>query len=137
VAETILFPPGAAVVSQFLNDALADSGEFDGVTAAGLIPNPRPTSFVRVRTGGGIDIDIAATEATVYVESYAARYADAAVLSEFCHACLLRGAREGWLGDWPVRSVDVVSRPQDLPDPLTDQPRMTATYAVRLRGYAL
>lgn len=137
MAETILFPPGAAVVAQFLNDALAASGDFPGVTAAGLIPNPRPPSFVRARTGGGIDIDVAAADATVYVESYAQRYADAATLAEFCHACLMRGAREGWLGDWPVRDVLVVSRPQDLPDPLTDQPRMTATYAVRLRGYAI
>lgn len=137
MAETILFPPGAAVVSEFLNDALAASGEFPGVTAAGLIPNPRPPSFVRVRTGGGSDIDVAAADATVYVESYASRYADAAVLGEYCHASLLRGAREGWLGDYAVRDVQVISRPQDLPDPLTDQPRITATYAVRLRGYSI
>lgn len=137
MGETILFPPGPAVVASFLTDELVDSGEFPGVHAGGLVPNPRPASFVRVRAGGGSYVDVVAEDATVYVECYASAYEDAAVLGEFCHAVLLRGGRDGRLGDYPVRLVTVVSRPQDLPDPITDQPRVSATYGVRLRGSAV
>lgn len=133
MAELILFPAADEAVWTFLDQRLQGSA-LAGVHAYGTIPNTRPDRFVRIRMGGGVEVDVITAMPTLYVESYGARTGDAKTIAEFCHALLLSASRDGWLLDVPLRGIDVISRPQELPDPLTSQARYTATYAVKLRG---
>lgn len=134
MTELITFPDADEVLWTFLDTQLQTDADYAGVHAAGLIPKARPSRLVRVRLGGGTEVDVITTQPTVFVESYAAKFEDAKKLAGFCHAQILRAGRDGWFGSIATRGVDVISRPQDLPDPLTDQARFTATYAVMLRG---
>jgi hypothetical protein len=133
VAQVVTFANPAQVVWEFLTAQLPARGF--NVKATGLVPNPRPTEFVRVRLGGGTSVDIITDEPTVFVESFAATYNRAQDLSAMCHSLILAAGREGRFGTGRyTRGVEVISRPQDLPDPVTEQPRYSATYAVKLRG---
>jgi hypothetical protein len=138
MTELVLFPPPDRSVWEYLDAGLQgasyDGASLTGVHGFGTIPTPRPDRFVRVRLGGGVEVDVITTMPTVYVESYGTRTGDAKAIAEYSHALMLKASRDGWLGDVPIRSIDVISRPQELPDPLTSQARYTATYGVRLRG---
>lgn len=128
-AELLVAPAASKVVYEYL-DANLD------VPAKGRIPNPRPHKFVRVRTGGGSDVDLVGVQPTVFVECYADKIEDAEALALQCDALMAKASLEGWLLEIAVRKVDTISRPQELPDPLTDQARFTATYAPILRRTA-
>lgn len=131
VAELLRAPAASKAVYEYLDANLPSD-----VPAVGRIPNPRPRKFVRVRTGGGSDVDLVAVQPTVFVECYADKIEDAESLSLDCDALMSKASLEGWLLTVSVRRIDVVSRPQELPDPLTDQARFTATYAPVLRRVA-
>lgn len=126
VAEQLVAPSASKAVYEFLDANLS-------VPAGGIIPNPRPKKFVRVRTGGGSDVDVATVQPTVFVECYATKVEDAEELSLLCDSLMAKASLEGWLLNIPVRKIDTISRPQELPDPITDQARFTATYAPILR----
>lgn len=129
----ILFAPTRTLYT-FLTAELGAQPGFAGVKATGRIPNPRPARFVRVRAVGGVEVDVITAAPTLAVESYAATDEDAEALGEMCHALILRAGRVGRMGAVAVRTVDVLSRPQQLPDPVTDQSRYSATYSVLFRG---
>lgn len=132
VAERLVAPPASKAVYEYLDEKLPSD-----VPAVGRIPNPRPRKFVRVRTGGGSDVDLVAVRPTVFVECYADKVEDAEALSLECDSWLAQASLEGWLLEIPVRKIETISRPQELPDPLTDQARFTATYAPILRRAAV
>lgn len=105
-----------------------------GATAAGRIPSPRPdTPFWRVRTVGGTQASLTHTAWTVVIESYAEFDSTAAEFANFAHGFIQAAGRDGWVGGIPCSGVEVFAVPQILPDPLTEQPRYSATYAVSLR----
>jgi hypothetical protein len=133
-AELIVFADPEQVLVDHLGSALAALPEFVGVPVSGRIPSPRPTRFVRVRVVGGTQTDLISDVPTLVVEAYASLDTTASRLAAICRALLEQGGRAGYLAGTPCRYVDVVGRPQNLPDPLTEQTRYTATYAVSLRG---
>jgi hypothetical protein len=133
-AELIVFADPEQVLVDHLTAGLDQLPEFAGVKASGRTPSPRPSRYVRVQVVGGTQTDLISDVPTLVVEAYAALDTTAARLASICRALLEQGGRAGYLASTPCRGVDVVSRPQNLPDPLTEQTRYTATYAVSLRG---
>lgn len=103
------------------------------VPVVGRVPSPRPKEFVLIRLVGGAQ-ELVYDRPTLTVEGYASNGTRAYTLCAAAVAYLMRAGRDGWMGAIPCRSVDVFARPADLPDPLTEQARYTATVAVTLRG---
>lgn len=130
VAELLQVPPVSKVVYLYLDSVLPEP-------AVGRIPDPRPAAFIRIRSGGGSDVDVAAAQPTVFVESYAQKIEDAEDLALRADAWLMKASLEGWLGAYAIRTIDTISRPQELPDPVTSIPRFTATYAPILKRVAV
>lgn len=131
MAERLVTPEPDRAIWEFLQAKT-------GVQSAGLIPANHKSlnEFIRVRLGGGADVDVARAQPTVFVEVYAAKVGRAKILSLDCDSWLRWAALEGWLLAIPVLRIDTISSPQELPDPLTDQARFTATYAPVLRRAA-
>lgn len=129
IRDAVLFPDAAAAVCTYLDDTLA-------VQTSNKIPNPRPDQFYRVLRVGGASRDIVIDNATVVVEAWALTDEEADDLAQLARAYLLAIANET-VGDTIVYAVDEVGAPANLPDPVSGQPRVTATYTVRTRGAAL
>lgn len=96
-------------------------------------PNPRPAEFVKVLGVGGNRRDRVTDVATVAVEAWAATRSRAAALAQEVRAVI--HAMEGATFDgYSVQEVAEFAAPGDLPDPLSDQFRYTATYAIAIRS---
>lgn len=136
MSELIVFPDVEQEAADHLTNAFSSSEAFSDVIAAGRVPNPRPARFVRVRATGGQQLSINVDQPTVVVEGYADTDTDAAELTALATAILLQAGRDRQLGRAAVVSpgIAVIGRPQNLPDPVTDQARYTATLTVALRG---
>ena len=99
------------------------------------VPNPRPSAFVRVlRTGGPKNNDLPILEdAQLTVECWADDQPAAAALARVTRA-LVNGMAGTVISGAQCYQVTEFSGPADLPDPVSDQHRMTWTVAVRFRG---
>lgn len=95
------------------------------------IPNPRPAEFFRVLQIGGSWRNLAVWVPTIIVESWSDRGSRALELATAVDG-LMHWFTE--LGGHAVYDVTEFAGPGNLPDPLTDQPRYTATYAVPIRA---
>lgn len=96
-------------------------------------PSPRPAEFVKVLGVGGNSRDRVTDVATVAVEAWAATRSRAAALAQEVRAVI--HAMEGSTFDgYSVQEVAEYAAPGDLPDPLSDQFRYTATYAIAIRS---
>lgn len=133
-AQMIRWAPVVATIRQHLDPAYTASSEFSVVRAFGRVPSPRPKRFVRVLRAGGQQVDLVTLEPLVIVESWGGTDEDAESLADFTHSVLLKAARDGFLGDVPMRRLGVASAPQRLPDPVSGQDRYSAMYAPQLRG---
>lgn len=135
MAEIIEFPDvEQETVTQLAADFAADAA-FGDVIVAGRIPSPRPRRFVRVRVTGG-DQTLIVDRPTLVIEGYADTDTDAAAVCRRAVAYIVRAGHARRLGFAAVVApgIDVIGRPQNLPDPLTEQARYTATVTVALRG---
>lgn len=130
----IVFPDAAALAIGFLADALVAQG--DGAVVSQNVPDPRPVRFVTVTRGGGVRHTLISDAATLLVECWASSPADAHDLAQLSRALLI--AMEGSVVDGvQAYRVDEVGGPQQLPDPLSEQPRYVFTLSAHFRGYAL
>jgi hypothetical protein len=140
VAELIVFADVEDLFVTQLPIALAPYAdtvpELAGVDAGTKLPNPLVLPFVKVLVVGGVELDIITDEPTIVLESYGPDELVAERVAAYSRAVMKRFGLLGWIGDVPCRRVTTVSRPQNLPDPLTGAIRYTATYAVTLRGQA-
>lgn len=126
VADAVLFGDTTSVVCQVLAAALAEP-------VHARVPNPRPSTFVRVERTGGPAGNLVSDGATIVVESWATTEADAHDLAQLCRRAL-RQATATVVGGVTVYRVTEVSGPGRLPDPESDQARYTQTFTVRVRG---
>lgn len=133
MSELILWPRPVSTMYEFLTAQLAMTPGYQGVDASGIVPSPRPARFVRVRPGGGQQIDVITTEPLLIVESWARKDEDAEALAWTVHSIVRRAHLDGMLGAVPVRQIRTVSLPQPLPD-TSGQPRYSAMYAPQMRG---
>lgn len=116
-----VFPDAVASVIDYL------SGQLPAVPVCGLVPNPRPAQFVRVERLGGPRETRVTEAARIAIEAWADTDAAAVALLNQARAHLfdLEGNLFG---------VDEYGGPTRLPDPITDMPRYTASFTVRVRA---
>lgn len=101
---------------------------------SGDVPNPRPDRFATITRHGGVSrhhglID----EAILVVEAWGLTPTEAHDLGQTIRSALL--AASGTVVDgWTIYQVEDIAGPGDLPDPRTDQPRVTLTMKFPVRS---
>lgn len=126
MVELFVFPDTTALVCSALTDRLDRP-------AGTLVPEQRPDEFFRVLRTGGPRHTIVSDAAQVTVESWAATEAAAHDMAQLARAVL--HTLPGTVVDGvPVYRVDEISGPGNLPDPLSNHPRYSQTFAVHTRG---
>lgn len=127
--ETIVFPDIEALLVAHLHDAL-------DVPVSTQIPNPRPSSFVRVLRTGGPRQGLVTDEAQVTVEAWHDDSVQASDLAQQTRARLnvLAGQQ---LDGHQIHRVREMSGPGNLPDPTSGQARYTWSLLVDVRGHAI
>lgn len=103
------------------------------LTTHNKTPNPRPAEFVKVILVGGTRRDPVTDVPTLAVEAWAGSRSRAGALAQEVRAIVhsLVGAT---FAGYTVPDVAEFAGPGDLPDPLSDQSRYSATYAVTIRS---
>lgn len=133
MAERVDFPDPEGVVCAYLT-AQNVSGTYAGVKASTKVPAVRPARFLRVFSVGGFEPNMVTAVTRFAVEGWGTTEAVAQGLCARAVAQIVSAARAGVMGSTTVTSVNVVSRPQNLPDPESNQARYTATVEVAMRG---
>lgn len=126
----IVFPDIQAVVIGELRDGLADHGV--DVHVGSEIPNPRPDVFINVTRTGGTAQSIVTDAATLTIESWGPSPEVAHDNAQLCRAIV--HALPPGTANVPIYRVDEFAGPAVLPDPLSEQPRVTFTISVWVRG---
>lgn len=96
-------------------------------------PNPRPAEFVKVIGVGGVRRDLVTDVPTLAVEAWASSRSRASALAQEVRAIVHSLAGATFAG-YSIQDVAEYAGPGDLPDPLSDQSRYSATYAVSIRS---
>lgn len=126
VAETVLFIDTVEVCIKIVGAAVV-------APVRNKVPSPRPDSFVRILRTGGIRLGVVADNAEIVVEAWALTVEAAHDLAQLARRAL--HAAQGTVVDGTsVYAVREISGPGELPDPLSDQPRVTQTFTVATRG---
>lgn len=129
MTEPIVFPDATAAVCTWLDSQLLEP-------VGSKVPNPRPTRFVTVARTGGPKRNLVTDEAQITVESWGATDEQAHDTAQAARAYL--NAMIGQIVNGsPVYRVDELSGPANLPDPLSEQPRYSQSFAVAIRGEVL
>lgn len=130
----VLFPDATAVVIDHLTDTLPDYGESCPIHKN--TPDPRPSRFVQVFRTGGPRHNLVVDGAQLTIECWADTAAEAADLASLVRAALL-AVRSDVVGTVTFYKVDELAGPADLPDPLSQQARMTWSVIAFVRGIDL
>lgn len=128
IYEQVVFPDATDLLVTYLDGELTEH-------VGSRIPNPRPTTFVRVLRTGGPKRNLVTDQPQMTFESWGDDDAEAADLAQQVRS--LVNALPGQIVDGvPVYRVDELSGPANLPDPLSSQSRYTQSFAIALRGTA-
>lgn len=130
----ILFPDAVSVVIEHLTDTLPDYGETCPVVKE--TPNSRPSRFVQVFRTGGPRHNLVVDGAQLTIECWATTAAEAADLASLVRGALL-AVRSDVVGTVTFYKVDELAGPADLPDPQSQQARMTWSVIAYVRGIDL
>jgi hypothetical protein len=131
VIEVIVAPDTVKLLCDYLRDELDDRGYTD-IHVGVEVPTSRPDRFVRLRRTGGTKLNLVVDDAQVTVEAWGESPAVAHDLAQMCRA-LIHAADSEELGGVQVYRIAEVAGPADLPDPVSDQSRYSATYLVAVR----
>jgi hypothetical protein len=129
MTTALLYPDAVLVTTGLLRSALVAAGQT--VHVGSLVPNPRPATFVKVTRTGGPKVLRVVDGAQITVDCWAADGAAAMNLAQLCRKCI-----EEMPGTAPVHRIEEIGGPQDLPDPVSNTPRVTFTVQVQMRGQA-
>lgn len=129
--EVIAFPDAIELTATYLRTALPSYG-YTAIHVGAVVPNPRPTRFVRVDRVGGPRSSLVTDTPTLVIEAWAGSIPAAHALLETCRALIY--ALPGTNG---VSRVREFSGPGTLPDPTSNQPRATYTVQIQVRGDAI
>lgn len=125
--EVLVFPDAVEVAKAIIGDFYAD--------VYARVPAQRPAEFIRLRRTGGTRANLVVDAATVVVEAWAADEHRAMELAQLARGWLHAAA--GTTTDTtPIYRVLEFSGPAVLPDPESDQARVTQTLQLHLRGTA-
>lgn len=127
MAELIVFPDTEDAVVSYLDGLVA-------VPVGTKVPKVRPASFVRVLLVGGYQPTLVTQVARFAVECWADLPSQAIDLAQQVGALLSAATRDGLMGSVLVSHMSVISGPQNLPDPESNQRRITATYEFHFRA---
>lgn len=132
VTHQVVIPPDTvALICDYLRDELDGRGYTD-IHVGARVPDDRPTRFVRVRRTGGTKLNLVVDDAQLSVETWGETEAAAHDLAQLCRG-LIHAADSTELAGTQVYRIAEVAGPADLPDPLSNQPRFSATYLVAVR----
>jgi hypothetical protein len=134
MAPTAIFPDATWLVIDHLRAALA--ARSDTAIVASEVPNPRPDRLVYVHLGGGVRRSVVSDAPQIDIEVWDVATEDAHDLAQLCRA-LIHTMPGQVVNGVAVYRVDEFAGPADLPDPLTDNPRVVFTVQIHLRGSAL
>jgi hypothetical protein len=129
VTTALRYPDAVEVITGLLRTALVAAGQT--VHVGSVVPNPRPATFVQVTRTGGPKVLRVVDGAQITVDAWAPDAGAAMDLAQLCRKCI-----EEMPGTAPVHRVEEIGGPQDLPDPVSDTPRVTFTVQVQMRGQA-
>lgn len=132
MAYVALFPDASMAIADAIQ-VLHRATFASTLDVGNRIPNPRPAEFARVLGVGGIQRDQVTDVPTLAVEAWAASRTRAAALAQELRAVVHALEGRSFAG-YTVQDVDEYAGPGDLPDPLSDQSRYSATYAVTIRS---
>lgn len=127
--EVLVFPDAEYVALTWLDENL-------DVPVHTLVPDPRPSAWVRVQRTGGIRSTIVTDAASITVEAWADTYEIASDLAQLARGYLHAATGENVDGV-AVWRVEEFAGPASLPDPISGQPRHTFTVAMHLRGVVI
>jgi len=124
--EPIFFPDAEAAWRTHL-DTLLD------VPVSVQVPNPRPSSFVRVIRTGGPRANVVVDNVQLTIECWADTTVAAAALASVVRAHV-NAAQGGPVGGVWCGRVAEMGGPANLPDPSTDQYRYSWSVMAAMRG---
>lgn len=125
--EEVTFADAVDVAVTVLNDAIG------APPAHGLVPNPRPARFYRVRRFGGPRQNRVTDGAQLRVESWGTDDTDASDMAETArHA--LHAASGTVVNGTTVYLVEELSGPAEMPDLESTQPRVIQNFVFPCRG---
>lgn len=127
--ELIVFPDAEALAVAYLNPKV-------GVRVATKVPNPRPSSFIRVLRVGGTRQSLIVDSPMLVFECWAPDAIAASALANEARAHVFAMSQTLVDGSWVYRVADIAG-PQSFPDPLTDTPRYQFTVQIHTRGVPL
>lgn len=127
------FPDAVAVVNTYLRAAMVAAGH--PVDVKSTIPNPRPVELIRVsRTGGPVVLPVV-DGAQLTFDCWAATPPAAMDLAQLARKLVQHAVGTVQSGS-PIHAVEEFAGPQDLPDPVSNTPRVSFTLQVQIRGLA-
>lgn len=132
--DAVLFPDSIALVIGIINDGYV-AQDIDVVVDT-TVPTPRPDEFVVVRRVGGPQRDLVTDEPLLTLEASAQTEFRARQLLDYARA-FVKAARGTVRDGASIYSVHEISGPADLPDPVAQIPRSSATWQLAVRGTAL
>lgn len=132
--NALRYPDAVAVTNTYLRAALVAAGQ--AVPVVSRVPTTRPAKFVRVmRTGGPETIRRVVDGAQVTVDCWAPGDGEAMDLANLCRQ-LIHAMGATVQSGASVHRVDELGGPADLPDPVSNTPRVTFTVQIQMRGSA-
>lgn len=134
MTSTVVFPDVVALVIGHIDDNLATFG-WPTTSVHKRVPSPRPSSFVTVLRTGGPARDHVVDDAQVTLDVWADEDADVADLTADVRA-IVNDLAGTVIDGTQVYRVTEMAGPSDIPDPLSDQPRMRWSVVVQTRGAA-
>lgn len=130
----LLYPDAVAVTNTYLRAALVAAGQ--AVPVVSQVPNPRPAKFVRVSRTGGPEVFTRVMDgAQITVDCWAPDAGAAMNLAQLSRRLIkdMCGTVQSGVS---VHYVSEFGGPQDLPDPVSETPRVTFTVQIQMRGSA-
>jgi hypothetical protein len=130
----LLYPDAVAVTNTYLRAALVAAGQTAPVVSR--VPNPRPAKFVRVSRTGGPEVFTRVVDgAQITVDCWAPDAGAAMNLAQLSRRLIheMCGTVQSGVS---VHYVAEIGGPQDLPDPVSETPRVTFTVQIQMRGSA-
>lgn len=128
MAEHVTFPDAVDTAVMVVNADPAVT-----VSAHGKVPAQRPAEFIRIRRVGGPKQNLVMDGAHLAIEGWGATDTAAHDHVQAARAALYAASGEV-VGGVTVGLVEELAGPADLPDPDSDQPRVTMTMVFPCRG---
>lgn len=134
MTTAVAFPDAPAVVASYVRAELARRA--DAAHVGTKVPAPRPARLVFIHRGGGTVENRIVDAAQLNFECFDTEPGDAMALAQIVRGLVL--ALAGKIIDGAVfYRTDEIGGPGELPDPVSNLPRVVFTEQVRIRGTAL